>query len=105
MLVVWLPMLDGDDEFAVREASGSYLLDPRVSHYWDEEGSLRWRYAESLNLPEDQPAWDIYMLFQQGATWQEEPPKPDFWMHQLNVTTAPSLDPLRLSSEIERLLE
>lgn len=105
VLVVWLPMLEGDDEFAVREASGAYLLDPRVRHYWDEQGELKWRYAALLDLPEEQPAWDIYMVFQQGAIWQENPPKPDFWMHQLDVGTAPTLDPLRLSREIEKLLE
>ena len=105
MLAVWLPMLEDDDEFAVREASGSHLLDPRVKHFWDAEGDLQWRYAGLLNLPENQPAWDIYMLFQQGTIWQEDPPRPDFWMHQLPVDSAPALDPVRLSREIEKLLD
>ena len=98
-------MLEGDDEFAVREASGSHLLDPRVSHFWDADGDLKWRYGALLDLPDDQPAWDIYMVFQQGTIWQEAPPKPDFWMHQLNLEGIPFLDPVRLGREIERLLE
>lgn len=40
-------------------------------------------YTRSLGLKGD--AWDIYFVYGPQARWEDgAPPKPDFWMHQLN---------------------
>lgn len=80
------------------------MTDPRVRHYWDEKEVLGRAYQRLLPTPG--PAWDVYLLFRRGVTWTEQdPPLPDFWMHQLGgVENAPHLDPTVLREHVERLL-
>ena len=58
--------------------------DPRATHFWDGTRKLGDRYKSVLNLPEPvHTAWDVYFAFGRSAEWNEVPPKPDVWMHQL----------------------
>ncbi len=104
--VVFLPMLEGDDEDAAISQSNS-LDDKRVVQVWDLERQMGGLVAESLTLRKT--AWDIYLVFTPGARWEGEvPPPPVFWMHQLSpdygIGDAPVLEPDRLSQEVQRHL-
>ena len=68
------------------------VTDPRARQYWDEDDWLGDAYGRVLPTPG--PAWDVYLLYGRGVTWEQaDPPKPDYWMHQLSgVTIAPHLD-------------
>jgi len=62
------------------------------------------RYARRLGLPRD--AWDVYLIYGQGSRWEDEPPKPDFWMHQLSSgAAAPELDGEQFANEAIMRLE
>ncbi len=53
-----------------------------VHHYWDGEqrvGAAVQHFVEGL----DGPAWDFWMLYKPGATWDDSAPEPDWWEHQL----------------------
>jgi len=79
--------------------------DARVSHFVDLDTRLGERFAPVLELPEGQLAWDSFLLFDAGVEWRETPPKPTFWMHQLNRgPPARRLDAARLAVEVEKLL-
>ncbi|MGH9779745.1 MAG: hypothetical protein ACRD5I_15180 [Candidatus Acidiferrales bacterium] len=79
--------------------------DARVSNFVDLDTRLGERFAPALELPEDQLAWDAFLLFDAGVKWGDAPPKPTFWMHQLNRgPPALHLDAERLAFEVERLL-
>src|SRR5215213_6245170 len=79
---VYLPILRSDHESSVPSAIKK-LPDGRVSFFWDGKGDLAQSFARVLQLPEGQPAWDVYMVFNRGVEWKSEPPAPDYWMHQL----------------------
>lgn len=67
------------------------MSDRRSRHYWDQGGWLMRSYARRLGLSGD--AWDVYLIYGKDSRWDGEPPKPDFWMHQLaSRAPAPELD-------------
>ncbi len=83
VIAVWMPVLKSDDAAAGKDAE-SLLPDDRVTHYWDGDNSLGKLYGRLLTLPRGrQLAWDIYFVYAPGIRWEEEPPLPTQWMHQL----------------------
>jgi len=105
-LVIWLPMLPGDDAAAAR-AQSRLVQDERVVTGWDPERRLGALFAPMLGL--SCPAWDVYLLYPAGARWGgSEPPRPAFWMHQLPEAVGAEsrllLDAERLAAELQRLL-
>lgn len=73
------------------------VADPRTLHFWDGASASTRAVRATLNLSED--AWDVFLLYRPGAKWEgDNPPVPDFWMHQLGSRdeprlTGPYLDP------------
>ena len=41
------------------------------------------QYGTALELPRGTLAWDIYLLFDDSVTWDDAPPEPGSWWHQL----------------------
>jgi hypothetical protein len=68
--VVWFNMYPGDARW---RWDGGGLVDPRVSHFWDERKQLgQWFSANLTHRPA--PTWDFYALYGPGSTWGREPP-------------------------------
>ena len=109
VLVVWMPMLESDNEEAAVKRSAMFK-DPRVAQFWDPNRlagiayhrdvfptAIKDAFAaattdhplyETLKSradakPEDQPFWDVAFLYKPGATWQGSPTKPDAWTKQV----------------------
>jgi hypothetical protein len=83
VIAVWMPVLRSDNAEAGKQAE-HLLPDPRVVHYWDGDNSLGKLYGRQLTLPRGrQLAWDIYFVYAPGVRWEDEPPVPTAWMHQL----------------------
>lgn len=99
---VWLPMVPTDFERTVPKAT-KLLPDERVIHYWDGDKKLGAAFDPVLGL--DQTAWDVYLLYPPDTEWKEQPPKPIFWMHQLELESAPTLNGETLASQIKKILE
>ena len=80
-LVLYVPALGANEEHA--RAAVSLLPGPRVSHYWDGSGNSGLEFQKTLGIP--MYAWDIWMIYEPGAQWEEAsvPPHPAFWHHQL----------------------
>jgi hypothetical protein len=87
--VIWVPMFFGaerDVPRATREVS-----DARSLHYWDGESASMRAVRATLKLSED--AWDIFLLYPPGVRWEgDNPPTPEFWMHQLGSDSNPRLN-------------
>lgn len=94
-------MLD-EEESAVPFAIKKFK-DERVSQYWDGKEKMADDYKRVLNI--DQKAWDIYLLYPPDAEWKDEPPKPNFWMHQLNLDPKIMLNGDTMAKEVKNLLE
>ncbi|MFQ5666898.1 MAG: hypothetical protein ACE5I7_10765 [Candidatus Binatia bacterium] len=103
---VWLPMLGGDTA-ELAQAESDSLADPRLEHSWDADHVLGNFFAKTLGLKS--VAWDVYLLYASGTTWDPEtPPAPAFWMHQLPMVTGADPNQLlhagRFSRELLHLL-
>ena len=57
------------------------VSDTRALHYWDNDGLLSRRISYVLGL-HGEPAWDVYMLYGPETEWKNQPPNPDYVMHQ-----------------------
>lgn len=101
---VWMPVLQSDDEPSARESRG-LLSDPRVQHYWTPVRDLGMAYGQVVDLPSSRElAWDIYFAYPPGVTWEDSPPEPVDWVHQLGRDDSHLGDGSGLRSIVERLL-
>lgn len=86
--VVWVPMFRGHERDVSRATRE--VPDPRARHYWDGDSASMRAVRASLSLSED--AWDIFLLYRPGVTWDDaDPPAPEFWMHQLGSPAEPRI--------------
>lgn len=103
--VAWVPILPDDKGAAARE-SRTLVPNARAAHFWDAGRALPPLFAAVLGLPEGWPAWDVYLLYDRGATWEQEPPAPSYWEHQLgDQPAAPKLDGMRFAAKVRAILE
>jgi len=107
--VIWLPMLENDDEQNASLQAGN-LMDGRIFHSWDGEIRAGLAYAKSLGLA-CPPAWDVYLIYSRNAKWEFDlPPTPIFWMHQLGEECCGEqnkdlrLNPIKFDEEIEKAI-
>ena len=103
--VVWEPILRTDDARASRKAT-TLVPDPRARHYWIDTETLGELFQPALGL-ETEPAWDVYLVYSPGGTWNDVPPAPEFFMHQL-VGRLPEerlLDGAALAQRIRQMLQ
>lgn len=101
--IVWLPIFGGDFKGEARKLSNSFR-DKRVSYYLDPNSETGKQWEHVLKT-ERFIAWDVYLLYSGDADWQDDPPLPAFWMHQLGgVTTAPTLDEPVFTAKLKEVL-
>ena len=106
---VWVPILVSDSESWVPKAM-KRLPDERITHYWDGQDELVEKYktilpTKKVDSDEYAKAWDVYLLFPSDAEWKDQPPAPNFWMHQLwGVDPKNKFDAETLATEVKRLL-
>jgi hypothetical protein len=104
-LLVWEPMRATDSPAAAAEQSAT-IRDARISRGWNASRDVGKLFGAALDL--DEIAWDVYLIYKPGIRWEgEKPPRPTFWMHQLDGAD-PSLllcaNPSRLGYEVGKLL-
>ena len=84
--VVWEPILQTDDvDSALR--SSTFFPDSRVTQFWIEDRGMAEIFKPPLDL-QVAPAWDVYLLYSPGHKWETDPPRPDYFMHQLREPPA-----------------
>lgn len=102
--IIWTPMLVTDDLEAANERETRFS-DTRVQQIWDPDRILGGLLSQTLNLKAP-IAWDVYLVYPPHHSWDTElPPRPIFWMHQLDEEPALLLDPPRLKHYVQTLLE
>lgn len=98
--VVHVPTMGAKEHHA---SDSMPLLDgPRVHHYWEESGIIGQHYAEVLTVPVY--VWDFWIIYGPAAVWVSTlPPLPDYYEHQLGVTSGGSrVFPRELELDAER---
>ena len=84
--VVWLPALSFQTPSKLQEngvEAAKIIPDMRARFYSDPKEFTGAAFGKLLNIPNGAPAWDIYFAFDPDARWENELPKPYYWMHQL----------------------
>ncbi|PYV18557.1 MAG: hypothetical protein DMG21_04615 [Acidobacteria bacterium] len=103
--VVWVPVLPTGGYEAAAKRESSRIADPRVRQYYDPQTRAAKLFSGVLGLPRGSEGWDVYMVFAPGTRWDNKPPKPAYWMHQLG--SAPPdlrLDGAKLEKVVEGML-
>ena len=72
----------GDDSFDTAIPSVKFLNDVRIRHFYDANKAVGKTVADSVGWAGN-VAWDIYLFYEPFSEWTEQPPQPQFWMHQL----------------------
>ena len=81
--IVWIQMPGfNDNERTARQIAASFD-DPRVKHFYDPFPAHLVGKAFAKDRISRGPAWDIYFFYGKGQEWNEGPPEPIEWMHQL----------------------
>jgi hypothetical protein len=83
---VWIHMLARDNLEAARRAAGS-LVDERVRHFHDPRRRVGKAFGRPLGSG-GAVVWDSYMLFDRVTRWDDAPPPPAEWAHQLHAPWA-----------------
>jgi hypothetical protein len=100
--IVWINKLAADSRKAAEVSAGTFN-DPRVCQFYDPRQRSGRAVADSLGW-QGRVAWDIYLFYTVGHKWDEAPPVPVDWMHQLTDPWADS-DRLRTGNGLVRELE
>jgi hypothetical protein len=84
--IVWIPILDNDSLEAARP-SVKYLSDKRFRHFYDQYKIVGKKISESIGW-DGHVAWDVYLFYAPYTVWNNGPPAPKSWMHQLKDSWA-----------------
>ena len=102
--IIWTPMLVTDSLDAANQREIKFSA-PRVKQFWDPAQVLGRLLSQTLNLKAS-IAWDVYLVYPPGHSWDTElPPRPEFWMHQLDEEPILLLDPARLKHDVQTLIK
>lgn len=103
--VIWDPIYGGAFDREAKNLSVSFP-DKRVKYYKDPDSLAGKLWKRVLTLQNrDEVAWDVYLLYGADARWENDPPQPGFWTHQLwGVTEAPRLDASTLTAKLKDML-
>jgi hypothetical protein len=104
--LIWIEILP-TDSLAAAERMAAGMSDSRVQHYFDprETHLAGQALARGIIREGGGPAWDVYLFFDREARWDDVPPLPIDWCHQLSG--GQRADPTRFAGGVvaERLHE
>ena len=94
-------MLPLDNRFTARRQADK-ITDARVRHFHDPRRRVGKALAASLGAP-GTTWWDVYIFYGAGSVWDDGPPAPARWAHQLSETWADPAHRHRRDDLIEQL--
>jgi hypothetical protein len=83
-MIVWIAILPGDSVTAAKKAMHQFDPDPNLVHFYDPNQRAGQVIATSLKAEVSKVAWDVYLFYAANDEWEEEPPQPLDWIHQLS---------------------
>ncbi len=85
--VVHVPALGAREEHVA--ATIPLLQGPRIHHYWEDSGIIGQHFSDVMGV--EMYVWDFWMIYGPEARWDGLlPPAPDYYEHQLGVTSGGS---------------
>ena len=86
MSMVWVHMLPLDNRLTTGLTAAS-LQEARVRHFHDPHKRAAKALAEGLGHAA-KILWDAYLFYLPGSEWDDGPPAPAQWAHQLGASWA-----------------
>jgi hypothetical protein len=103
-IVVWIPMLDGDERSAV-DGAAAIFAGTAAPQFWDGAQLFGKAVGRSLGAA-DWPAWDVYLFYPPGARWDAQgPPAPEAALAQAGGVVVGSPGSLPPAADQSRLLD
>ena len=72
----------GNDTYKAAEKAVGKFKDGRVRQFYDPRKAAGKAFSKSLGY-DGEVAWDFYLFYSVQSVWQELPPVPEVFMHQL----------------------
>lgn len=84
--IVWIQIPSFSDDKKAAAKMAATFDDSRVRHFYDPFPVHRAGrgFAEGLIAEGRGPAWDIYLFYKPGLVWDDAPPAPSAYLHQLS---------------------
>ncbi len=105
VFIVWIKMYAADTIEAAQEASRLFSQDARVFQYFDPNKLAGSAIAEGLGAGDAQIAWDVYLFYDGKARWEEQPPPPVAWAHQLEGSSWAGSENYHPGEELYQVLQ
>jgi hypothetical protein len=84
--IVWSNMLPLDNSFTAGRQP-AHIADACVRHFHDHRRRAGKALGESLGA-RGKTWWDVYIFYGAGSVWEDHPPAPARWAHQLSEAWA-----------------
>jgi hypothetical protein len=81
-MFAWIDMLEDDSPATAAQASSRFTAFPSAYHFHDPGREIGRAVARSIGGV-GKIAWDFYLLYARAAHWNQAPPTPVAWFHQL----------------------
>jgi hypothetical protein len=82
--VVWTGVLDTDQR-AAAGARATECKDPRVTAFWDQTQAAAGQWSKVVSA--DHPVWNSYFVNGPTASWDANPPVPQYWLQGNSLTS------------------
>ena len=82
--LIWQPILSGDNRVTAERRAHEFQNE-RFTHFWDNNRATGNLWKGVLGLKKT--AWDVYLVYNGSAEWTTDPPRPDYWVPQLQHST------------------
>ncbi|MGH1366098.1 MAG: hypothetical protein ACRBF0_21240 [Calditrichia bacterium] len=102
LYIVWVSVLENDKRKQALKLTREFD-DSRLVGIWDAQNIAAKQWQLALQI--DQPAWDVYLLYDKGHRWVQTAEPPDFWMRQLSgLTDVPFWDRKTFESKLREVI-
>lgn len=103
--MVWIQMPGFNDNRETAKRIAETISDPRVKHFYDPFPTHNAGREFANGLINRGPAWDIYLFYDKDVAWDDKPPRPIEWWHQLGGGDRADLDRFAAGVIADRLHE
>ncbi len=103
VMIVWMPVSEADSRDKIAVAA-TVIPDRRVRHYWDPKVLLNPQLRDAIQFDVNVRLYDIVLLYDRQATWNDRVPRPGFWMHYFRGAPGPLWDAPTLANQVAKAL-
>lgn len=101
--LVWSKVLAPDDREVAAKAA-KLLTDARIHQYWDPKRLFNAQILDAIMFPVQVRIYDVFLLYDRGATWAKTLPRPGYWMHEFQGLHGPRWNPAGFADQTVKAL-